>query len=220
MEWTALGEGMDGPIFTLTVFNDGSGDALYAGGVFTSAGETPALHTAKWDGLQWHDLQGGTDGIVHALQVHPDDSGPKLWVGGEFQTVGETDASFIAKWDGSTWSPAGSGVADGSGSPDGVFAFGVLEETLYLGGDFAMTTLGASPSTDIARWNGTDWELLGHGVSNGIEASLASDFDPVAGPSLYVAGEVNIAGGIIAPRIAPRDWLGWWPLGGARLPSV
>ena len=213
MEWTALGEGMDAPIFTLTVFNDGSGDALYAGGVFTSAGETPALHTAKWDGLQWHDLQGGTDGIVHALQVHPDDSGPKLWVGGEFQTVGETDASFIAKWDGSTWSPAGSGVADGSGSPDGVFAFGVLEETLYLGGDFAMTTLGASPSTDIARWNGTDWELLGHGVSNGIEASLASDFDPVAGPSLYVAGEFNIAGGIIAPRIARWDGMRWWPLG-------
>ena len=123
------------------------------------------------------------------------------------------DASYIAKWDGRTWSPAGSGVAAGSGSPDGVFAFGVLEATLYAGGDFAMSIPNASPNTDIARWDGTDWEVLGQGVNAGIEASLASDFDPVAGPSLYVAGEFYIAGGIQAQRIARWDGMRWWPLG-------
>src|SRR5262245_23643042 len=39
-----------GPVLAVTVFDDGSGPALYVGGYFTTAGGLSANSIAKWDG--------------------------------------------------------------------------------------------------------------------------------------------------------------------------
>ena len=60
--WAALGSGLNGSVHALTVFDDGGGPALYAGGSFTSAGGVAASRIAKWDGSSWAALGSGMGG--------------------------------------------------------------------------------------------------------------------------------------------------------------
>jgi hypothetical protein len=114
--WSALagpgGVGVGGSaphIYTLGVFDDGSGDgpALYAGGAFTTAGGVTVNQIARWDGSGWSALAGpGDAGIsgpspyVFALTEFDDGTGdgPALYVGGQFTTAGGVTAINIARW--------------------------------------------------------------------------------------------------------------------------
>src|SRR6185503_18691424 len=80
--------GTNGRACDFTVFDDGSGPALYAGGAFTTAGGVSARHVARWDGSSWTPLGSGTSSTVLALAVHDDGGGPALYAGGEFTTAG------------------------------------------------------------------------------------------------------------------------------------
>jgi hypothetical protein len=61
-QWSALGSGTNGPSVTsLTVFDDGNGPALYAGGTFTTAGGVPANGIAKWNGSEWSTVGDGVN---------------------------------------------------------------------------------------------------------------------------------------------------------------
>ena len=101
--WEPLGSGLNDDALALTVFDDGDGPALYAGGSFTSAGGVPASNVARWDGSQWSALGSGTNGQVQALCVFDDGSGPALHAGGAFTSAGGTSASQLARWDGTSW---------------------------------------------------------------------------------------------------------------------
>src|SRR5437870_3311131 len=78
--WTALGSGMGGvpgpyyPYYRPGVYALAlSGSDLYAGGLFTTAGDTTANYIAKWDGSNWTALGSGIGGgfggypVVYAL---------------------------------------------------------------------------------------------------------------------------------------------------------
>ena len=54
-EWDArfAAPDLDGTVHAFTVFDDGSGSALYAGGEFVTAGGIAASRVAKWDGVHW-----------------------------------------------------------------------------------------------------------------------------------------------------------------------
>jgi hypothetical protein len=88
----------------MTVFDDGSGPALYVGGSFTEAGGVPANNIARWDGKQWSALGVGTNGAVRALAVWDRDGegpeAPGLYIGGEFTMAGGIPSPYIAKWQG------------------------------------------------------------------------------------------------------------------------
>ena len=95
---------------SLVVFDDGSGPALYAGGLFATAGGVPANSVAKWDGSSWSGLGSGIPGgTVQALAVFDDGggSGPALFAAGAFTNAGGGSANRIAKWDGASWGPPG-----------------------------------------------------------------------------------------------------------------
>jgi len=49
-EWSALGVGMNNSVRALAIFDDGTGNALHAGGTFSTAGGVEARFIAKWDG--------------------------------------------------------------------------------------------------------------------------------------------------------------------------
>jgi len=72
--------GMDRSVLALTVFDDGTGSALYAGGLFHSAGGAMTPRIAKWNGTIWSTLGNGLTGggLTHgvfALTVFDDGSG-------------------------------------------------------------------------------------------------------------------------------------------------
>jgi hypothetical protein len=106
--WSALGLGISGAgegygpyVSALAV----SGNTLYMGGNFTTAGGNPANGIAQWDGSSWSPLGLGFSYYtyqpnVYALAV----SGTNLFAGGSFATAGVTPANNIAQWNGSSWS--------------------------------------------------------------------------------------------------------------------
>jgi hypothetical protein len=197
--WTALGSGISAPNFSpyyggqvlaLAV----SGTIVYAGGLFTAAGGSPATNIAKWNGSSWSKLGSGINGDVSALAV----SGNNLYAGGSFTKAGTTTATNIAKWNGSSWSKLGSGINGGNGS---VAALVVSGNDLYAGGWF--TTAGGMPATNIAKWNGTSWSALGSGM-NGAVIALT-----MWGSNLYAGGWFTTADGNPATNIAKWDGNNW-----------
>jgi trimeric autotransporter adhesin len=164
--WSAVSSGLGGGtspvVLCMTLFDDGGGTALYAGGTFTTAGGTSASNIARWDGSSWSALSTGTNGPVRALAVHDDGSGDALFAGGSFTTAGGGSARGVAKWSGSTWSGVAGGTS-GATKALAVFDDGTGGGTrLYAGGSFTLT--GVSGSNNIGSYDGSAWSALATGV--------------------------------------------------------
>ena len=205
--WSALGSGItastgipyyDGVVFALVV----SGNDLYAGGQFTTAGGVAAINIAKWNGSTWSALGSGMNEKVYALAVTDGD----LYAAGYFTTAGDSAARTIAKWNGNRWNALGSGM---NGY---VFALAVSGSDLYAAGYF--TTADGSATNHIAKWNGSTWGALGSGV-NGNVYTLA-----LSGGDLYAGGDFTSAGGVLASCIAKWNGNSWSALSSAINGSV
>ena len=209
--WSALDAGLLGishDVQALTVFDDGAGPALYAGGQFQTAG---GGHIARWDGASWVAVGGGVVGQVQALEVFDDGSGPALYAGGLFSSAGGVTANRIAKWNGTSWTALGNGLSAG------VRALQAFDDgsgmALYAGGDFAAA--GGVSASAIARWDGSSWSALGGGMASPPRYVMAlSVFDDGCGAALYAGGRFATAGGVAASNIARWDGSSWTTLGG------
>ena len=211
--WSALGSGVStNVVYALTVFDDGSGPALYAGGDFQQASGVLVRGIAKWDGSSWSALGSGLSGepvdLVNGLAVFDDGSGPALFATGGFTHAGGVLVNHVAKWDGASWSALGSGL-DNYGIALTVFDDGT-GPALYVGGTF--TGAGAALARRIARWDGASWSALGVGMTNNHVASLTV-FDDGSGPALYAGGGFTTLSGVAANRIAKWDGSSWSALG-------
>lgn len=112
------------------------------------------------------------------------------------------------------WSDGGTGGVNGT-----IRALTVCDGTapigrgLFVGGSFSLT--GQVFASNIARWDGAAWSMLGTGVSGEVRAILV--FDPDAdGPApalLIAAGAFTTAGGVPASRIAAWNGTVWSALG-------
>lgn len=208
-EWSTVGDGVNNTVVTLKVFDDGSGSgpALYAGGLFTTAGGVDVNRIAKWDGQQWSPVGDGMNSTVLTLMIFDDGSGPALIAGGTFTAAGGVEANRIAKWDGQEWSPVGGGL------DDTVWDLVVFDDgrgpALYAGGSF--TTAGSTESSKIAKWDGQAWSSVGGGVDATVRNLTV--FDDGSGPVLYVGGWFSAAGEVSANRIAKWDGSRWSSLG-------
>ena len=214
--WSALGapgSGTNGPVFSLAVFDDGTGPALYAGGSFTTAGHVSASRIARWDGTSWSALGAGTDSWITCLAVFDDGSGPALHVGGQFSSAGGIAASRIAKWDGTSWSALGPPGGGLDSAPTSLAGFDDGSgPRLYAAGSF--TSAGGAFALHIASWDGTSWSALGAtgGGTNHDVHGLAV-FDDGSGPALYAGGAFTTAGGGAVSRIARWDGVVWSVVG-------
>jgi hypothetical protein len=208
--WSPLGAGItraqgSSSVQALTMFDDGSGSALYVGGYFDHAGGLPASNIAKWSGSSWSALGSGANGAVQALASFDDGSGPALYAGGLFTIAGGgAVANGIAKWNGLSWSGVGGGLSSLPASALATFDDGT-GTALYVGGSFF--AVGSLQVSSIAKWNGATWSALGNGIG-GTVAALCT-FDDGSGPALYAGGTFTGAGGAPVNNIAKWNGSSW-----------
>jgi hypothetical protein len=184
-QWSGLGSGVSGGnVLCMTVFNDGSGDALYVGGNFTSAGGGGANHVAKWNGSSWSPVGAGFTDNVYTLCVFDDGTGPALYAGGGFVSP-FGGHGFLAKWTGTTWAVIGNVNSE-------VSALAVFNDgdgaALYVGGYF--TNTGTIAVSNIAKWTGSQWFALGAGLTDAVSSMCV--FNDGSGPALAVGGVYHV----------------------------
>lgn len=215
-EWSSFGP--DGGIlgfavYAMSVFDDGSGPALYVGGSFEPAGGVPAPNLAKWDGVAWSAVGPGlTGGPVRALAVIDDGRGPALFVGGDFDRTGDGfNLEGLARWDGFSMTLAGltytgstraiAGFDDGTGVK------------IAVGG-----TIRASRVSGFAILEHGVWQS--HGLSTTAEVRALAAVGPPGRERLVVGGSfvVTVAGATLA-RIALWDGAAWSTLDGGVSPE-
>lgn len=175
-------------VYALTVFDDGSGPKLVAGGQLTGFGDgipgVGAGHLAQWDGSSWNTLAQGLDNVVYALTPFQSPDGPRLIAGGlfRFRPFSSRLMNRVAQWDGTSWTPMGAGM-DGA-----VIALTAYDpgggEVVVAAGQFAEAD--GLPAARIAQWDGTAWTALST-ETNGSIQTLAVDRSGDA-PKLLAGG--------------------------------
>lgn len=221
--WLAV-PGLDGPelepdarAIALTVWDDGTGLALYVGVEFTTIAGFEAEGIARFDASGWSTIGaptfGGVRGRVLAIHAHDFGDGEALYVGGEFVDRGTAEqAGSVHRWNGAGWSPVGDAAPPTGGA---VHRLASVEGDLYAAGDFYF--LGETLGGTIARFDGASWSR-----PVGPDQELrASRFWPML-PWSYEGRPVLAAGGRFTLRegdgVIARDgvivWDGqaWHPL--------
>ena len=208
--WTFLQTGITPreEVGDLTVFDDGSGPALYVGGAFPRAGNSGASYVARWNG-GWSRVSSpephhGLNGGVFSFATWDDGNGPALYAGGGFTNPGLTGSRNLGRWDGTSWQ----GLGAATNGP--VNALAVYDDgggsALYAGGQF--NRANGVVVGNIARWTGTEWQALADGGTNGFIYALAV-FDDGGGPALFAAGDFSFAGSAAAISVAKWDGTAW-----------
>jgi hypothetical protein len=205
--WWSLGEliGAHVSVDAMSVVDDGSGPALYVGGIFTAIDSVAAHNIAKWNGTNWSALGTGMTeefGYVGALAAYDDGAGTAIYAGGAFTIAGHASASYIAKWIGGSWSPVGGGM-DGTVSSLLVFDDG-SGPSLYAGGAF--THAGGNPAAYVARWNGAGWSALDGHLDGSVSALASFDDGTDASADLYAGGSFAASG--VQPLGHVAEWHG------------
>ena len=189
--FSTLGSGLGDTVYDFAVFDDGTGDALYA------ATDIPIGSSGgvwKLDDSDWRLVGGGLSSqsslvVVRALAVFDDGTGPALYAAGLFGSAGGVPVSAIARWDGQSWHDVGGGLNEN------VFTLAVFDDgggdALYAGGTFlAAGGVGGVPAIGFARWTGTAWENFGNDdfTVDFFAIFAMASFDDGSGPALYASG--------------------------------
>ena len=204
-------------IDALQVYDDGTGEMLYAAGGFEDfAGLPGTSNIARWDrdSNTWSGLDGGlADSFAQAMATFDAGSGAELIVGGVFSgTVsGVPYTANIAKWNGSAWSALGTGIPNDLVSSMTTWD-GANGDRLYVGGRFP--TAGGVTANGIAAWDGTQWHAMGDGITGWqpyVGAMMA--WDDGSGEKLYVGGRFDTMDGLSTPLLARWDGETWEQVG-------
>ncbi len=153
-EWAALNAGLVGIVNALIVHDDGSGEAIYAGGYLhfarNSWDDVVDIHSlARWNGSQWSNVGTGFSGAhIQALAEVEVGSDKSLYAGGHILAIGGVPARGLARWDGSEWEGL---FLNSPGYVSSLATFdnnGAHEPRLYAGGDF--TKVEGVPAFNLA----------------------------------------------------------------------
>lgn len=198
--WSNTPAGVTGVIHAMAVFNN----ELYIGGSFLNVnGIAAADYLARWNGTTWSSVVAGLNNPVYSLTVFDDDGPgpiqPALYVGGSFTAPGSPAANRVGRWSGTAWTAVGSGVGTSSNI---VYALTGLENAdgrfLYAGGNFNTGT--PVVFSRLAKWNPalSQWTDVAGGVTGDTSVAvrcLTGYDDGMIGPSLFVGGHFDVAGG-------------------------
>ena len=181
-----------------------------------STSSLPFADAALAKGTNWpawipgFDLGNGCNGPVNTF-AH-DAALDVVYVGGNFTTCGESGANNVARFDlaSRSWSAlAGADDSNGVGGP--VLSLLVVDDQVYVGGNFDRVNVGAPVlASSVARWDGDAWHALpgsgGQGVDGFVYAMAWFD------DSLHVGGwfsTANVGASVDARSIARWDGTTW-----------
>jgi trimeric autotransporter adhesin len=177
LEWTA-GFGFPGVdavssyafsagIKSAITFDDGSGPAVFVSGVFTAAGDYPAVNVARFRDGRWSPA-GGSGNIFNGFAAWDDGAGPALYAIGKFQNGGSSDV--LAKWNGADWIGVGGpcqrldGGSLTNGDAEAVVVYPVGgAPRLVLAGRFTHLN-GVAGFRGVGAWDGSTWTSLDTGL--------------------------------------------------------
>ncbi len=173
-----------------------SGENVYVGGNFSTAGGVPSRSIARWDGAAWHPLGDGVGRPVDdvTLFLQPDHvnaialMGSDLFAGGSFTVAGGVPVSGIARFNGGAWS-----AMESTSSPtfSGVTSMATLGTDLYVAGVDPGSDLETGPHGRVARWTGNGFEVIGD-FSDSVHVIAAVDGKLYAGGAF---GAISTPGG-------------------------
>lgn len=138
--------GVSSDVSCFAIFNDGTGNRLFAGGYEMAVGGQ-ATSIAAWNGVIWTRVGQNLGGRCTALAVFDDGGGPRLYAG----LTADANQNYLYRLEGQTWVPVGGGVAFPlTGNFASVFGLLVHDGSLYVGGNFQQS--GPYPAYGIARY--------------------------------------------------------------------
>lgn len=200
--WSALGGGVDGSVYAITIFNN----RIVVGGSFTHAGGVAVNNIAQWDGSTWSPLGSGLDNTVYSLCVYGNPVN-SLYAGGSFLHSGSNAYNHLARWDGA-WNQVG---LTGNGTNDDVHAMVVYNGNLVVAGNFF--TAGGQNMSHISKWNGFNWSPLGSSSNNGLNGNVNAltlyNGDLIVGGSFTSTNQALLS----VNRVALWDEANWYNLG-------
>jgi len=236
-----LGDGVDGVVLALSLFDDGAGTALFVGGDFATAGNAAAARIASWRGGAWSPLGTGVGDNAYedVRTMVPFDigSGPVLVVGGQVSRVGSVALDTQAGGGGGpapvpavnshgdaslgagnslvgSWDGSG-WSAVGQNMNDTVFDMAVFGGELFAAGRF--TSADNAHTQRIAKWDVVlgEWVALAPGLGTSHAVRVFAELGRADQRALYVGGDFVTAGSTAVSRIARWDdtLLAFAPLG-------
>jgi trimeric autotransporter adhesin len=189
-----------------------SGNDVYVGGGFTTAGSWNANNLARWNATsqEWYSPGNSVNGTVNAVAV----AGSNVYVAGDFSAAGGLAVTGVARWDSltNTWHALGTGIAGCSGLFCHAFAnaIAVSGNSIYVGGNFS--SAGGVVANGIARWDavGSTWSALGGGVTctTMFCASIVRTI-AIEGTRIDIGGDFDHAGAVVANNIAYWNGSTW-----------
>ncbi|MFN0244880.1 MAG: hypothetical protein ACKVWV_18510 [Planctomycetota bacterium] len=215
-QWSPLGTGLVPYTFLprevtasdMSVYDDGSGPALYVCGSLVAAGGQPARYIARWNGAAWSNVGDGFPSAAYALAVYDDGvgNGPALFAAGSMHK--------LFRWDGTSWTtPEGvSGIVQALAVHDDGTGNG---PELYVAGSYA--NLGPVQVNNVGKWRsgacGPCGSTLAGGMNGSVVALSVFDEQRSGDPQLVAGGGFTIAGGVAAENVARWNGHAWLPMG-------
>ncbi|HOW72599.1 MAG TPA: thrombospondin type 3 repeat-containing protein [Phycisphaerae bacterium] len=190
----------------LTVWDDGTGPAVYVAGYFETIGGNSVRSIARWTGSTWSQVGDGFLGLggVNTFGVY----GGSLIAGGSFTTTaGNPVVSLngIARWDGSRWWPLG--PAQGVPGVGLVYTMVEYHGALFVAGNtYTGIPFTPTPKRGVFIWTGT-WTDSGITINSDI-GSLAVYQD-----KLIAAGSMTYLNGLQVNHVAQWDGGTWSTMG-------
>ncbi|MBX3222465.1 MAG: hypothetical protein KF795_18250 [Labilithrix sp.] len=174
--WTEVAQ-FDGHVTGIDMAPDGT---LYASGAFTTIGASAIADLAKFSNNTWSAVPNAPEGAEVVRVV-----GTSICVGGRFNPW--SGGLGVQCLENGTWQDKPFGP-DANGN---IADIGVQNGTLVAAGQFTLDMM--SDAGSLARWSGSEWELIGGGLE-GIGAANVVDME-IDGDKIYVTGGIRFAGG-------------------------
>ena len=179
--WTAVNAQIQGRLQVLAT----NGNTLFVGGALDYVDDQRVGNIFSYSTNTWQKLGSGVNfALINVLVTNKID----VYCGGSWRCIGGTNVSGIAKFDGQNWNALGTGLTNSVGDTL-VNDILVRSNEVFVVGGFDKA--GGIAATNVAKWNGTNWQAVGGGLTNlptesGVPMVLASyGNDIYAGSSMY-----------------------------------
>lgn len=171
------------------------GTTLFVGGAIDSINNTNTGNIFTYTAGSARTIAGGVSGgRVNVLRTIGND----VYAGGAWRNLAGTNSAAIARFDGMNWMPLGTGLSDTWGQAE-VFDILSRSNEVIVAGQF--DNAGGATVTNVARWNGTNWQTFGSGLRNQVYALAQT------GNELFAGGNFQQSSFQFLARLSGSNWV-------------